>query len=104
MGGADDVGLALDRGTHGRVLAERRFADQAAFECAGAQQSFRLDRLVESELPARMEHGHHRGRPGASRRAVELPGTEYVHIFVEGAGQASLVPERDEVEVADVTL
>ena len=77
---------------------------QAAFERAGAEETFRLNRLAEPELPARVEHGHHCGSAGASGRAVELAGAEYVHVLVEGAGQSSLVPECDEVEVADVAL
>ena len=35
-GGADDVGLALDRWTDRWMIAERRFADQAAFDTAAA--------------------------------------------------------------------
>src|SRR5215831_19460072 len=102
--GTDDIGPALDRRAHRRLFAEHGFADEAAFKHAGAKQALRLDRLIESKLAARMQHRHHRRRAGATGRAVELARAEDVHVLVEGAGQTPLVPERDEVEVADVAL
>src|SRR5215471_17457703 len=102
--GTDDIGPALDRRAHRRLFAEHGFADEAAFKHAGAKQALRLDRLIESQFAARMKHRHHRRRAGATGRPVERPRAKDVHVLVEGTGQTPLVPERDEVEVADVAL
>src|SRR5262249_54214615 len=102
--GTDDIGPALDRRAHRRLFAEHGLADEAAFKHAGAKQALRLDRLIESQFAARMKHRHHRRRAGATGRAVERPRAKDVHVLVEGTGQTPLVPERNEIEVADVAL